>query len=305
MDSSSESKAAPTVTSPPQSSISSQTGSRDKSDIELFSPGLPETNARYIIPTSPIQLEELLKHGYHPQLVLQPWPLTQHAQQQQQQSEYRDRMMENSSVDQHFLKKEKEQSEPDDTTKTIRADDDKEEKSFQVKTEPVDPDDDDDDDRTEQSNGHPEARSQEKQPEITSNQVKQRLQEFVLNKQQREAAVAGVPDTKMLKRWNLGSGDEETGDISPLTRTRSSNGDSNFPLRKTASEPNLKAKSKLRAKVSEHRSYLGGVVVPRRRERIGNRILKSATTGILYFHFVSIIAKSGQKCFTKLTLTVI
>ena len=36
---------------------------------------------------------------------------------------------------------------------------------------------------------------------VTSNQVKQRLQEFVLNKQQREAAVAGVPDTKMLKRW--------------------------------------------------------------------------------------------------------
>ena len=44
-------------------------------------------------------------------------------------------MMENSSVDQHFLKKEKEQSEPDDTTKTIRADDDKEEKSFQVKVQ--------------------------------------------------------------------------------------------------------------------------------------------------------------------------
>ena len=37
----------------------------------------------------------------------------------------------------------------------------------------------------------------------------------------------------MFRFRNLGSGDEETGDISPLTRTRSSNGDSNFPLRKT------------------------------------------------------------------------
>jgi hypothetical protein len=36
---------------------------------------------------------------------------------------------------------------------------------------------------------------------VTSNQVKQRLQEFVLNKQQREAAVSRVPDPNMFKRW--------------------------------------------------------------------------------------------------------
>lgn len=52
---------------------------------------------------------------------------------------------------------------------------------------------------------------------------------------------------------------------------------------RAASEPNLKAKSKLRAKVSEHRSYLGSVVVPRRRERIGNRITKSTATGMFVF----------------------
>ena len=46
-----------------------------------------------------------------------------------------------------------------------------------------------------------------------------------------------------------------------------------------ASEPNLKAKSKLRAKVSEHRSYLGlgTAAVPRRRERNGARIPKHDT----------------------------
>ena len=46
-----------------------------------------------------------------------------------------------------------------------------------------------------------------------------------------------------------------------------------------ASEPNLKAKSKLRVKVSEHRSYLGlgNAAVPRRRDRNGTRINKLDT----------------------------
>ena len=49
-----------------------------------------------------------------------------------------------------------------------------------------------------------------------------------------------------------------------------------------ASEPNLKAKSKLRAKVSEHRTYLGlgNVVVPRRRERNGR--ISKLDSGKLY-----------------------
>ena len=52
-----------------------------------------------------------------------------------------------------------------------------------------------------------------------------------------------------------------------------------------ASEPNLKAKSKLRAKVSEHRSYLGlgNAAVPRRRERNGTRITKLETGKLCTF----------------------
>lgn len=43
----------------------------------LVLPGLAGINAQYVIPTSSSQLEELLKHGYPPQLILQQFQLAQ------------------------------------------------------------------------------------------------------------------------------------------------------------------------------------------------------------------------------------
>ena len=43
----------------------------------LVLPGLAGINSQYVIPTSSSQLEELLKHGYPPQCILQQLQLAQ------------------------------------------------------------------------------------------------------------------------------------------------------------------------------------------------------------------------------------
>ncbi|KAG8186124.1 hypothetical protein JTE90_022713 [Oedothorax gibbosus] len=77
------------------------------------------------------------------------------------------------------------------------------------------------------------------QSAIASSEVKQRLQEFVLNKKQREAAVNSTNKSPSnFRNWPtvLGKYDDD------------------FPLRKTASEPNLKVRSVLKQKVIDRRS---------------------------------------------------
>ncbi|KFM68134.1 hypothetical protein X975_27199, partial [Stegodyphus mimosarum] len=77
------------------------------------------------------------------------------------------------------------------------------------------------------------------QSAIASSEVKQRLQEFVLNKKQREAAVNSTTKSPSnYRNWQalLGKYDDD------------------FPLRKTASEPNLKVRSVLKQKVIDRRS---------------------------------------------------
>ncbi|XP_076326212.1 histone deacetylase 5-like isoform X2 [Tachypleus tridentatus] len=77
------------------------------------------------------------------------------------------------------------------------------------------------------------------QSAVASNEVKQRLLEFVLNKKQREAVISSVNNCPTgNKNWHtiLDKYKEE------------------YPLRKTASEPNLKVRSLLKQKVTERRN---------------------------------------------------
>ncbi|XP_065053795.1 histone deacetylase 4-like isoform X2 [Rhopilema esculentum] len=72
-----------------------------------------------------------------------------------------------------------------------------------------------------------------------SSEVKQRLQEFVLNKQQREAALASASVSQdRFRQWYATSGLPSNAE------------DDDFPLRKAASEPNLKLRSRIRHKVA-------------------------------------------------------
>ncbi|XP_076360796.1 histone deacetylase 4-like isoform X3 [Tachypleus tridentatus] len=74
---------------------------------------------------------------------------------------------------------------------------------------------------------------------VASSEVKQRLHEFVLNKRQREAASSSANNSPPnFSNWHplLGKYDDD------------------FPLRKTASEPNLKVRSVLKQKVLDRRS---------------------------------------------------
>ncbi|KAK3731511.1 hypothetical protein QZH41_008542 [Actinostola sp. cb2023] len=107
---------------------------------------------------------------------------------------------------------------------------------------------------------------------VTSVAVKKKLQDFVLNKKQREQAVASLTNSAF-KHWSQNL-EKEGDDLGPLG---SQHLDANhFPLRKTASEPNLKVKSRLKAKVAEHRA-IGSPLLPRPRDRIGNKLHRSQT----------------------------
>ncbi|CAM9617585.1 unnamed protein product [Lampetra planeri] len=98
---------------------------------------------------------------------------------------------------------------------------------------------------------------------VASSEVKQRLQEFVLSKKQREAAGGSisVPLSQQYKLWmpHYGSLDQNSTqqNMSPPNYQQSLgtyDPNNDFPLRKTASEPNLKLRSRLKQKVAERRS---------------------------------------------------
>lgn len=77
------------------------------------------------------------------------------------------------------------------------------------------------------------------QSAIASSEVKQKLQEFVLNKKHREAVANSANSPTSLRNWHPLLGKYE---------------DDFPPLRKTASEPNLKVRSVLKQKVYDRRS---------------------------------------------------
>ncbi|XP_040075757.3 histone deacetylase 4 isoform X1 [Ixodes scapularis] len=100
------------------------------------------------------------------------------------------------------------------------------------------------------------------QSAIASSEVKQRLQEFVLSKKQREAAANSANTSPPnFRNWSRqrSSLDQasppSTSAVSPQCRhPLLGKYDDDFPLRKTASEPNLKVRSVLKQKVIERRS---------------------------------------------------
>ncbi|XP_036821462.1 histone deacetylase 9-B-like isoform X3 [Oncorhynchus mykiss] len=101
---------------------------------------------------------------------------------------------------------------------------------------------------------------------VASNEVKQKLQEFLLSKSNKDLSTAGA--THMVihhpKLWytsshhtSLDQSSSPLGGMSPVchyTLPSLQDGQDDFPLRKTASEPNLKVKSRLKQKVAERRS---------------------------------------------------
>ncbi|XP_038851052.1 histone deacetylase 9-B [Salvelinus namaycush] len=101
---------------------------------------------------------------------------------------------------------------------------------------------------------------------VASNEVKQKLQEFLLSKSNKDLSTAGATHTLIHhpKLWytsshhtSLDQSSSPLGGMSPVchyTLPSAQDGQDDFPLRKTASEPNLKVKSRLKQKVAERRS---------------------------------------------------
>ncbi|XP_063055745.1 histone deacetylase 9-B isoform X2 [Engraulis encrasicolus] len=96
---------------------------------------------------------------------------------------------------------------------------------------------------------------------IASPQVKQRLQEFLLSKSTKDILPNGaLPNGLSPKQWYIASRhtslDQKSSLGDPLQPSLSlpQDGKDDFPLRKTASEPNLKVRSRLKQKVVERRS---------------------------------------------------
>lgn len=112
--------------------------------------------------------------------------------------------------------------------------------------------------------------SQQPSSEMSSSEVKKRLHEFVISKKQRDIALASLSGTQAFKHWNQ-QYERDADGLAPLGTGY--DGD-NFPLRKTASEPNLKVKSRLKARL---RNY-GSPLLHRRRDRHnGSRIHRGST----------------------------
>ncbi|KAL4222959.1 Histone deacetylase 7 [Mactra antiquata] len=95
-------------------------------------------------------------------------------------------------------------------------------------------------------------KNKEEESAVASTEVKQRLQDFVLSKKQREAAARNSPP--QFRHWPLDQNSPPTTGLSPpYSHSLLGKYDDDFPLRKTASEPNLKVRSALKQKVMERR----------------------------------------------------
>uniref|UniRef100_A0A8C1CQX3 histone deacetylase n=2 Tax=Cyprinus carpio TaxID=7962 RepID=A0A8C1CQX3_CYPCA len=109
-------------------------------------------------------------------------------------------------------------------------------------------------------------REKSRESAVASNEVKQKLQEFLLSKSTKDGTSNGIPPkiTQSSKLWYTASHHTSLEQSSPPLGGASSSckislpspQDSryDFPLRKTVSEPNLKVRSRLKQKVAERRS---------------------------------------------------
>ncbi|XP_056007744.1 histone deacetylase 4-like isoform X4 [Ostrea edulis] len=99
------------------------------------------------------------------------------------------------------------------------------------------------------------------QSAVASSEVKARLQEFVLTKKQREAAARNSPPA--LRNWGVDQSSPPQG-ISPPYASHLLGKYEDFPLRKTASEPNLKVRSALKQKLESQRRINHSPILPRK-----------------------------------------
>nr|XP_033786825.1 histone deacetylase 9 isoform X4 [Geotrypetes seraphini] len=131
--------------------------------------------------------------------------------------------------------------------------------------------------RREQQLPHHRAKDRGKERAVASTEVKQKLQEFLLSKSATKESPANGKNHSMNRHPKLWAAHHTSLDKSspPLSGTSPSykytlpgNQDTkdDFPLRKTASEPNLKVRSRLKQKVTERRSS------PLLRRKDGNAI---------------------------------
>ncbi|XP_057689907.1 histone deacetylase 9-B isoform X3 [Corythoichthys intestinalis] len=110
------------------------------------------------------------------------------------------------------------------------------------------------------------AKERSRESAVASTEVKQKLQDFLLSKSAKDPASNGVNHSFIHhpKLWyrsshhtSLDQSSPPLGGMSPTchyTLPSPVDGKDDFPLRKTASEPNLKVRSRLKQKVAERRS---------------------------------------------------
>ncbi|KAI5091920.1 histone deacetylase 9-B-like isoform X1, partial [Silurus meridionalis] len=100
---------------------------------------------------------------------------------------------------------------------------------------------------------------------MASTEVRQKLHDFLLNKSAKDTPSSGHPLNQRAKLWYITSQhmsmeqkSPPLGETPPTFKSPLPSGldtrEEDFPLRKTASEPNLKVRSRLKQKVSERRS---------------------------------------------------
>ncbi|KAB5530729.1 hypothetical protein PHYPO_G00132740 [Pangasianodon hypophthalmus] len=104
-----------------------------------------------------------------------------------------------------------------------------------------------------------------KESAMASTEVRQKLHNFLLNKSAKDTPPSGHPLNQRAKLWYITSQhmsmeqkSPPLGETPPTFKSPLPSGldtrEEDFPLRKTASEPNLKVRSRLKQKVSERRS---------------------------------------------------
>ncbi|XP_041421893.1 histone deacetylase 9-like isoform X2 [Xenopus laevis] len=118
--------------------------------------------------------------------------------------------------------------------------------------------------RREQQLCHPRSKDRVKERAVASTEVKQKLQEFILSKSASKESLTNGTSHSMgrhPKLWymaahhtSLDQCSPPPSGTSPTYKCPPPGNHDDFPLRKTASEPNLKVRSRLKQKVVERRS---------------------------------------------------
>ncbi|XP_036423448.1 histone deacetylase 9-B [Colossoma macropomum] len=139
-----------------------------------------------------------------------------------------------------------------------RPDEEEEEETEEVRGEELERN------RKEQQHLNQRKKERSKESAMASSEVRQKLHDFLLSKSAKDGPPSGHPLNQHSKLWYITSqhmsleqnspplGETPPKFKSPLPSGLDSRED--FPLRKTASEPNLKVRSRLKQKVSERRN---------------------------------------------------